>query len=165
MEYTLDIALKNHEILTGYLDQHSIEELNAIPPDFNNNIFWNIAHTLAHQQMYVYVFTGQTPLIAEEWIADYKKGTKPTKNIDQKDVAYLRSKLIPAIQQTKADLHEGLFKNYQRYTANSGSVLSTIEEAIVFNNFHEGIHHGAITALQRAINARKEKGLPLLSGL
>jgi hypothetical protein len=52
MEYTLAIALKNHEILTSYLETHSLEELNAIPEDFNNNIFWNIAHTLAHQQLY-----------------------------------------------------------------------------------------------------------------
>nr|WP_081868390.1 DinB family protein [Flavimarina sp. Hel_I_48] len=127
-------------------------------------MFWNIAHTLAHQQMYMYSFTGQTPVIAEEWITNYKKGTKPTKNIDNVAVQYLKSKLIPAVEQTRKDLHEGLFEKYKPYTANSGSVLSTIEEAIVFNNFHEGIHHGAITALKRAINARKEKGLPLLSG-
>ncbi len=112
----------------------------------------------------MYSFTGQTPVIAEEWITNYKKGTKPTKNIDNVAVQYLKSKLIPAVEQTRKDLHEGLFEKYKPYTANSGSVLSTIEEAIVFNNFHEGIHHGAITALKRAINARKEKGLPLLSG-
>lgn len=35
----------------------------------------------------------------------------------------------------------------------------------VIGNFHEGIHYGAISALKRAINARKEKGLPLVSGL
>jgi len=165
MNYTLGITLKNHEILTSYLEDLTLEELNAIPEDFNNNIFWNIAHTLAHQQMYVYVFSGRTPFISEEWITNYKKGTKPTKNVNKMDVEYLKSKLIPAISQTKIDLHNGLFKNYQPYTANSGSTLKNIEEAIIFNNFHEGIHHGAISGLKRAINARKEKRLPLVSGL
>ncbi|HEA29776.1 MAG TPA: DinB family protein [Leeuwenhoekiella sp.] len=164
MEYTLGITLKNHEILTGYLEDYSLEELNAIPDDFNNNIFWNIAHTLAHQQMYMYVFSGETPLISEEWITNYKKGTKPNKNANSDDVAYLKSKLITSIEQTKVDYNNGVFKHYQSYTANSGSTLNTIEEAIVFNNFHEGIHHGAISALKRAIIARKEKGQPLLSG-
>jgi hypothetical protein len=164
MEYTLDITLKNHEILTGYLETYSLEELSAIPEDFNNNIFWNIAHTLAHQQLYVYVFSDQTPLIAEEWITNYKKGTKPTKNVEMTDVMYLKSKLIASIEKTKVDYNKGMFRDYKTYTANSGSILNTVEEAIIFNNFHEGIHHGAISALKRAINARKEKGLRLLSG-
>jgi len=164
MEYTLDLTLKNHEILTGYLETHSLEELNAIPEYFNNNIFWNIAHTLAHQQLYVYVFSGQTPLISEEWITNYKKGTKPTRNVEMADVMYLKSKLIASIKQTRVDYNNGKFKDYKKYTANSGSTLNTVEEAIIFNNFHEGIHHGSISALKRAINARKEKGLRLLSG-
>ncbi|WP_164076228.1 hypothetical protein [Flavimarina sp. Hel_I_48] len=47
MDYTLDITLKNHEILTGYLENLALEELNAIPTDLTI-IFFGTLRTRWH---------------------------------------------------------------------------------------------------------------------
>ena len=49
MDFIFDVTLKNRQSLERLLDAHSLEELNTVPAGFNNNIFWNIAHTIVVQ--------------------------------------------------------------------------------------------------------------------
>ena len=49
------------------------------------------------------------------------------------------------------DFEAGIFENYKEYPTSTGYVLSSIENAISFNNFHEGIHYGIIRALKKCI--------------
>jgi hypothetical protein len=54
MKTTLAITLKNRTILDNLLNTFSIDQLNNTPEGFKNNIFWNIAHVVATQQLLVY---------------------------------------------------------------------------------------------------------------
>ena len=49
MNWTFDICLKNRKLLEAFLDNFTLEQLNKIPEGFNNNIIWNIAHTIVTQ--------------------------------------------------------------------------------------------------------------------
>ena len=52
-------------------------------------------------------------------------------------------------EKTKEDYQKGLFKKYNAYTVSTTSTLTNINEALAFNNFHEGIHFGYILAMKK----------------
>jgi len=53
--------------------------------------------------------------------------------------------------KTKEDYTKGIFKAYYEYTVGTKSTLHNVEEAIEFNNFHEGMHLGYILALRKSL--------------
>ena len=69
------------ENLQEILRKTSLEELTMIPDGFNNNIFWNIAHCVATQQLLHYYLSGNEFVIDTVWIENYKKGTLPNLDI------------------------------------------------------------------------------------
>jgi hypothetical protein len=151
MDWHFDISLKNRAILNYFVDSFSLEELNRIPQGFNNNLIWNIAHTIVIQQLLVYNLSGVSPNVPETMIAMFKKGTKPERDLTQAEVDDIKSLLFSTIEKTKEDYHNGLFKTYQEYTTSSKNTLSNVEDAIGFNSFHEGIHLGYILALKKSL--------------
>ena len=76
-------------------------------------------------------------------------------NIAQSNLITICELLSTTIDCVAEDYKAGIFKDYNSYTVSTGSTLTTVEEAITFNNFHEGIHFGSILALRRAINLSK----------
>ena len=46
---------------------------------------------------------------------------------------------------------KGVFNSFQPYTTSTNSTLKSFEEAMEFNNFHEGIHLGYILALKKSL--------------
>ncbi len=150
MDYAFHIALQNRKIFYYFLQDLPLEELNRIPEGFNNNIFWNIAHCVATQQILVYKRSGSTPMVSEEFILTYKKGTRPEKEATKDDVDQVSRLLFSTLEKTQEDLSNGIFKEYEEYTTSTKTVIKNAENAIEFNNFHEGIHLGYILALRRA---------------
>ena len=51
----------------------------------------------------------------------------------------------------KEDYQKGLFKKYTEYTVSTKSILTSIDEALAFNNSHEGIHFGYILAMKKIL--------------
>lgn len=152
MDFIFDVTLKNRQSLERLLDAHSLEELNTVPAGFNNNIFWNIAHTIVVQQLLTYKLSGLTPTIPQELIPLYSNGTKPERDVTQMEVDQVKSLLFAPVEQTRADYKNGVFKTFIERKLSTGNVITSVEEAITFNNYHEGTHLGYILALRRAIN-------------
>ena len=151
MDYEFDITLKNRNILNTFFEKCSLEELNKVPNGFNNNIIWNLAHVIVTQQLLVYGLSGLPLMTNEELVAKYRKGTKIEGNVTQKEVDEIKDLLFSTLDKTKEDYEKGVFKNYNAYTTSTNSNMTKVEEAIAFNNFHEGIHLGYILALKRAL--------------
>jgi len=151
MNWAFDIAIKNRKLLESFIENHSLEELNKVPKEFNNNIIWNIAHTIVTQQLLVYNLSGLPMLLPEEMIAAYRKGTKAEKDLSQAEVDTIKGLLFSPIEKTKEDYDSKVFQSYNEYTVSTKSTLSNVEEAIAFNNFHEGIHYGYILALRKSL--------------
>ena len=151
MDWAFDIALKNRKLLKSFIENLSLDELNKIPKGFNNNIIWNIAHTIVTQQLLVYNLSGLSTIVSEEMISHFKKGTKPQNDLSQAEVDAVKNLLFSTIEKTKEDYNNRIFQTYNQYTVTTKSILSNVEEAIDFNNFHEGIHLGYILALRKSI--------------
>jgi hypothetical protein len=151
MNWTFDICLKNRNILEGFLNQFSLDELNKIPDGFSNNLIWNIAHVIITQQLLVYGNSQLPMLVSDEMVAKYRKGTKAEHDVNQEEVNEIRSLLFSTLEKTQDDYFNGHFKNYIEYTVSTKSTLTNVEEALEFNNFHEGIHLGYILALKKSI--------------
>lgn len=151
MDYSFDITLKNRKLLKSFIENLSLEDLNKIPEGFNNNIIWNIAHTIVTQQLLVYKLSGLPMIVSDELVDSYRKGTKPEKDLSQSEVDFIKGLIFSTIEKTEEDYKNKVFQIYNQYTVTTKSTLSNVEEAVEFNNFHEGIHLGYILALRKSL--------------
>ena len=151
MQRTFEITRTSRKIVSQFLDYYSLEQLNKIPEGYKNNLIWNIAHIVVTQQLLVYKFSGLPMLVSDELVQKYMKGTKPELDATQADVDEIKSLLSKTIDQTKEDYDNGIFKNYQEYPTSTGFVIKNVEDAMVFNNFHEGLHIGIMMGLRKFV--------------
>ncbi len=142
---------KTRTWLVGLIEGLSMEELNKIPPGFNNNIIWNVAHLPAAQQNVCYVRAGLHPVIEEKYFIRYKPETKPEVPADENEVNDIKQLLFSSLDQLELDLQKNIFINYPSWKTRSGVEINNIEDGLKFLSFHEGIHTGYVMALKRII--------------
>jgi len=151
MDKIFDILLKNRTILHTFLQNTPKEDLFKIPEGFNNNIWWNIAHVVVTPQLLLYKLSGLDFTIEEELVNKYKKGTFPEGEPSQTEMEKIKTYLLSNVEQFQQDYERGTFKNFQEYMTTPKVGLNSVEDALQFNVFHEGLHLGSILALKRAL--------------
>lgn len=137
--------------LVQEIDDLSLEQLQKIPEGFKNNIFWNVAHTLVSQQILHYKMSGLNPLITNDWIENYQNGTFPRFVITEDEIDYLKNKLIITAEQLEEDFNEKKFESYTEFETKMGIVISSVEDAINFNNTHEALHYGIVSSMKKLV--------------
>lgn len=147
----LDITLQNRKIFLRLMENTPHDLLFSIPDGFRNNIWWNLAHIIATQQILVYRWSGLPTRVDENWVDMYKKGSLPSRKVEKDAVADLRQMLLTTVEEIREDYHNGLFETYQEYTTSTKTTLSNVEDAIAFNIFHEGYHLGAVVSIQKVL--------------
>ncbi|MDO4880100.1 MAG: DinB family protein [Capnocytophaga sp.] len=131
-----------------FLETYTPEQLAKIPEGFHNNVFWNIAHCVATEQILFYKFSDTPTLVSEEFIDKYKKGTAPTGEVPTlSEIEELKHLLSFTAKQLEENYKKGVFQHYNPYTTSLGYPMDTIEDVFYFNNTHEGMHLGTILAL------------------
>lgn len=152
MDFTFDVFAKTRGFFKAYLEELSLAQLNAIPNGFNNNIIWNIGHSIVTEQILVYKLSGLKPNVSDALIEKYKKGTKPNGKATQEEVDELKVLAFSTIEHTKADFSTKVFSTYNEYTlSTTGNTLTNVNQAIQFALIHEGMHAGYILALLRVL--------------
>lgn len=151
MDFTFDVAIKNRMLFKHFLENFTLAQLNKVPEGFSNNMFWNIAHTVVTQQLLVYKLSDVPMLVSDALVETYRKGTKTERPVTQAEVDEVKGLLFSTIETTKADYNNNVFKTYTEYTVSTKSTLTCVDDALVFNNFHEGIHLGYILALKKYV--------------
>jgi hypothetical protein len=151
MEETFKITRVSRQIYSNFLDKYTLEQLNKVPPGFSNNILWNIGHIVVSQQMLVYLGSGNQPMISQEMINLYMRGTKPERDATQQEANEIRELLFSTIAKTEEDYNAGLFTTYTERKTEFGFILSSVEDAITFNNYHEGVHLGIMMGLRKFV--------------
>lgn len=131
------------------IDGLTLEQFNTIPEGFNNNIIWNLTHIVVTQQLLCYGLTSNRIRLSEDIITDYRKGSKPKRPVTQEEVNQTIAWLTDSIGWIKEDYSMGIFKEYKRYPTSYGFVVSSIEDAITFNNIHESMHLGWVGAIKK----------------
>ena len=123
----IEAIRKTNETFVAMMNGLSIDELNAIPEGFNNNIIWNFAHSLAVQQAFFYALSKLPYTIDEAFINRYKKGSRPEGFVEEKEVADIISMFAEAINRFKSDYEKGMFQTYHNYTTSIGFTLTNID--------------------------------------
>ena len=151
MNQTLSINTTSRSMVSKFLENYTLEQLNKIPEGFSNNLIWNIAHIIVTQQLLVYKLSGLPMMISDELVEKYKKGSKPDQFVSQAEVDEIKSLLIKTIEKTKVDFDNEIFKNYHEYPTSTGFILKSAGSAMAFNSFHEGLHLGIMMSIRKFI--------------
>ena len=149
MKTQFDILRKSRALVIKELEGLSLEQVHKIPDGFKNNIAWNVAHLVVTQQLLHYKLSGLDCLCPDDLIEAHRKGTSPTKTFTQEEFDEVTELLVGLPDTLEEDFEAGIFENYTEYPTSTGFVLTSIENAIAFNNFHEGIHYGIIRSIKK----------------
>jgi len=151
MNLHIDKLKKSRKLTLKLIEGLTIDQVNKIPEGFNNNIVWNLAHLVVIQQLLCYKMSGLECKISNEMIAEFQKGAKPTYKVSSEEFQIIKKQFIELPEVLEEDLNKDIFKNYIDYTTSVDVTLKNIEDAIIFNLFHEGIHLGIILQLKKLV--------------
>ncbi len=151
MTKTIEIIKKPRLAILELIKELSIEQLNIVPPGFNNNIIWNLGHLVAAQQGICYRRAGVATIITEDYFNTYGPGSKPERFISQAEFDEIKRLFTSTLDQFVADYDKKLFPNYTSWATRAGIDLTNIDEASQFVVFHEGLHSGVIMAQRRLV--------------
>jgi len=90
-------------------------------------------------------------MVSDQLVQRFSKGAKPEFEATQADVDEIMTLLTKTIDQTIEDYENGIFKNFYEYPTSTGFILKNVEDAMVFNNFHEGLHIGIMMSLKKFV--------------
>ena len=146
-ENIFEVMLQNRKNLHAILTKTPKEKLLKIPEGFNNNVYWNIAHTVVTQQILIYKFSGLQMRVPDDLISKFSKGTVPDGTASDEEIMKVADFLISTAEWLIEDYNSALFQTFNEYTTSARVTLRNVEDAIAFNLFHEGLHIGQISLL------------------
>jgi len=139
-------------IARNLIEKHSADAQLEIPTPFANNLLWNYGHMIVVQQLLQYARAGLELHIPDELVAQCRPGTSPADWHTPPDVAMLHDLALSLPEQLEHDLAANLFTTYDPYTTSTGFTINTIDDAIAFNLFHEGLHVGVMASIAKHLN-------------
>ncbi len=151
ISFHLHLLEQTRNNFLNLIDGLSIEQLNKIPDGYKNNIIWNFGHVVVTQQILCYKLSNLPMYLNNEIIDKYRKGSAPSSNVSSDEISVLKKAALDLVEQTKLDYIEGKFKNFEKYPTSYGIELTHIEEAVSFNNTHEGLHFGIAMSLKKLV--------------
>jgi len=151
MKIQFDVLRKSRALVLKELDGLTLDQIHAIPAGFKNNIAWNVAHLVVTQQLLQYKLSGLNCLCPDDLIEAHTKGTVPTKTFSEEEFEEVKELLVGLPDTLEEDFEAGIFENFHEYPTSTGFVVNSIETAIVFNNFHEGVHYGIIRSIKKLV--------------
>ncbi|MGY4539307.1 hypothetical protein ACVW0P_003741 [Mucilaginibacter sp. UYNi724] len=149
LDKQLEFIRQPRLMILNTLKDFTLEQLNTIPPGFNNNIAWNLGHILAAQLGIWYKRAGLE--VDEPFYQLYKPDSKPEGPITQEELDEIKARLITSLDDFDKDYAANIFTNYPTWTTRYGAVVSSIDEAIAFLPFHDGLHIGYMMSLRKLV--------------
>ncbi|MCF8260162.1 MAG: DinB family protein [Melioribacteraceae bacterium] len=146
---SLKTLIEERKLLLRGLESLSEEKYFIIPQNFKNNIAWNLGHIIVTQQFLHYSLSRLELQIPKEFVSYYRTGTSPANWKENPNITELKETLIELPHKFIADFESGRFKEFRPYKTSTGISLDTLEQAVTFNHFHEGVHTGIILNLMK----------------
>jgi len=146
MEYYRFVRMGTLQLLKS-IDENVVDE---IPKGHNNSIRWNAGHILVSEGIF---FQHLLPeLKSASFIPLFKFGTRP-REYTSTPPAFLD--LISLLENQQKELEKELEKHLTDALPQPITVgpltLNTVEDALHFHLYHEGIHQGVIKSIQRSL--------------
>lgn len=132
----------------------SEEQLFQIPRGFQNNIAWNLGHIAVTQQVLCYKLSGLELVIDESYLPIFGQGSSPADWTAPPDMARVCCLLTELADRFVQDHRAGHFRSFTPYVTLARVELQTLQEAVQFNQMHEGMHLGYALAQRRALAAQ-----------
>ncbi len=151
MKIQIAVLKKSRALTLQAIQGLTLEQIHTIPEGYKNNIAWNVAHLVVTQQLLQYKMSGLNCLVPDELIEGYRKGTFPDKTFSEEEFEEVKELLVGFPETLEEDYAAEIFETYSEYQSSTGFVMDSIESAISFNNFHEGLHLGIIMALKKLV--------------
>jgi len=146
-----DITRASRNNVLKLLKGFTVEQMNTIPTGYRNNLVWHLGHLLVTQQLLMYNLAGHKLKIQNELVDQFRKGSEPLKKFTQEEIDEIKEEFLEVIDSTELDYNVGIFTQFSSYETSFGITLSSIDDAIVFNNVHEGLHMGLIMAMRKLV--------------
>lgn len=144
----LKVSIGNVLALTSKLPT---EKLNEIPEGYSNNLIWNVAHLLVTQKGLIYGLSGNSFGLDQTFVDKYKKGTKPNSDLTETECEAIFEMFATQFDDLKKDIDNGIFKAYSPYMTSYNFEISSLENAVAFNNVHYGLHISTILRLKKVL--------------
>tara|TARA_B100000780_G_scaffold146458_2_gene102268 strand:- start:1090 stop:1545 length:456 start_codon:yes stop_codon:yes gene_type:complete len=151
MEPHRSILEHNRKIFYKILKDYTLDQLNKVPKGFNNSIFWNVAHCIVVQQRLMYLLSGNTIHIDQDWTTKYDKGTFPKIPATPKELEDIKALLFSTLDYLDKDINNSIFNKFNSFTTSTNQVIDSFESAFTFVLFHDGIHLGSILAIRKFV--------------
>ena len=139
------------------IDGLTRDQLLEIPEGRPDNILWNIGHLLCSLSRLTYVFSGHPLPIPEAYLGLFGKDTNALDWESTPDVDEVLGEFNALLDDIERDYGAGHFESYKSVPMGPSSIES-VEEAIAFHSFHEGLHIGKILDIKELL------GLPTKGG-
>ena len=151
MEKLFETAVFTRKSLLRIMDSLTEEQVLRIPDSHRNSIFWNIAHLMVTQQLLTYRLSGVPLEIEESFVERYGKGSEATEEVSKEDIEFVKKNLVPLCEKVQQDFDKGISDSYKPYMTSTGIELKSLEEALKFSAFHDGIHLGVVLSLKKLV--------------
>ena len=146
-----DITRASRKNVLNLLKGFTAEQMNTIPTGYRNNLVWHLGHLLVTQQLLTYNLAGHKLKIQNELVDQFGKGSEPLKQFSKEEIDEIKEEFLEVIDTTELDYNAGIFTEFSSYETSFGITLSTVDDAIQFNNVHEGLHMGLIMAMRKLV--------------
>ncbi len=164
----LPLAFKTFRITRHHmlreLEGLSHADLLAIPEGRDDNILWNAGHLLCSLSRLTYVFSGFPLPIPEGYLALFGKGTSARNWTEAPDPAEVLENFNAMPARIEADYIAAKFKEYKPLQITPADTIDSVEEAVAFHCFHEGLHIGMIITLKELLGSATADTRPVVPG-
>ncbi|MGL1937016.1 MAG: DinB family protein [Fibrobacterales bacterium] len=144
LKSTRDALITSCEALTD-------EQLLLIPEGWSNNILWHLGHCLVTQQILIYKRAQSTMYVSDDLINQFVKGSSPQEWKGDVDIRHIFKELQRIPSLLNEDYSELQKNEYQSFVTGTGTPINSLDDAISFNLYHEGMHMGLIFRLKKAV--------------
>ena len=151
MDKLFETAVFTRRALLQILENLTEKQMLRIPEPHRNSVFWNVAHLMVTQQLLIYRLSGQPLRIEDGLVERYGKGSMATEGVSDDDIEFVRENIVPLCERAQKDCEKGLFQGYKPYMTSTGIELTSLEEALEFSTFHDGIHLGVVLSLKKLV--------------
>ncbi len=127
------------------------KDLLAIPEGRNDNVLWNLGHLLCSLSRLTYVFSGHPLPIPEDYLSQFGKGTNARQWTETPNCAEVLTAFRAMPGRIESDFEAGHFTTYKPIELVKGYPIASVEEAVAFHCFHEGLHLGRIMTLKELL--------------
>ena len=145
---TLDIV--RHHLLRE-IEGLSRDQLLEIPEGRDDNVLWNVGHLLCSLSRLTYGRAGHPLPIPQRYLDLMGKNTNALNWPEPPDVDVVINQFKSLPAQIESDHAAGKFDAYEPLQITSTHTIDSLEEAVNFHCFHEGLHIGMIITLKQRL--------------